>query len=98
MRLLSDHLNLLASLANGSTLKSHRDIEGNKVYRLHGLDGSVQLPQPKIVDKLKHGRYIDSNKKFPAATYLLTDKGRESLSTQLHHPGTAIFAKSTNRK
>lgn len=79
MRISSEHLALLASLANGSTLKSHRDIDGHKVYRLHGLDGSVELPQPKIVDKLKRGRYIDSNKKFPAATYLLTDKGRKAI-------------------
>ena len=81
MRLSDEHVALLTQLANGGTLKSHRDIEGNKVYRLHLLDGEVELPNAKVVDRLKSAQYIDSNKKFPAATYMLTDKGCLVIST-----------------
>ncbi len=74
-----NHLAILQQLADGSTLKSHRDIEGQKVYRIHRLDGTAETPNAKAVDQLKNGRYIDSNKKFPAATYMLTDKGRQAI-------------------
>lgn len=83
MKLSKAHIEILAHLAQGSSLKSHRDLDGTKVYRLHPLDGAIQLPSPKIVDDLKRRKYIDSNKKFPAATYLLTDKGRQIVAREL---------------
>jgi hypothetical protein len=70
---------LLHALANGLTLKSHRDLEGHKEYRLHSLDGHSSLVAWEDVEALQSAGLIDSNKKFPAATYWLTDAGRAQL-------------------
>ncbi len=72
---------VLLALAAGWVLKSHRELDGSKVYKLHPLD--EQEPQPvswETMDRLREAGLIDSNKKFPAATYLLTDRGREVVS------------------
>ncbi len=72
-------LELLQAIARGLTLKSHRDLEGYKEYRLHTLDGlSTSVPW-EDVEALQSGGLIDSNKKFPSATYWLTDTGRAHL-------------------
>jgi hypothetical protein len=69
--------NILRGLVQGSTLKVHRDIDGNKQCKLHPLDGPVIDLGPAAVAGLKRRGLLDSNKKFPAATYLLTDRGRQ---------------------
>jgi hypothetical protein len=75
---------LLQALARGATLKAHRDIDGGKVHRLHALNGDVhEVPAP-VVNTLKRRGLIDSNKKFPAATYLLTKRGRQVVTKLLH--------------
>lgn len=61
-------------------LKSHRDIEGNKSYQLHPLHGEPEQVSPKIVEFLRDNGLIDSNKKFPVATFWLTDKGKGVVS------------------
>ena len=64
-------------MADGATLKSHRDLDGNKQYRLHPLHGGGSVTVDwQTMDVLRDQDLIDSNKKFPAATYLLTDKGK----------------------
>ena len=63
-------------MATGDVLKVHRDIEGAKVYKLHPLDGSERVIATSTVEYLHDHGLIDSNKKFPAATFWLTDKGR----------------------
>lgn len=71
---------VLRSLAAGWTLKAHRTLDGEKTYRLHPLgEAQAQQVQPGAVESLRDHGLIDSNKKFPAATYLLTDKGRQTL-------------------
>ncbi|GAB4425133.1 MAG: hypothetical protein Kow0031_04520 [Anaerolineae bacterium] len=83
MKLSAAEITVLTGLAEGRTLKSHRNLDGEKAYRLHPLDG---LPQPvdwAVVDALKRRGLIDSNKKFPAATYLLTEKGRRTAEKLL---------------
>jgi len=70
------HRRVLLAIAEGHTLKAHRDIDGAKVFRLHALDGTVEIIDPAIVDDLVEQRLIDSNKKFPAATFWLTEKGK----------------------
>jgi hypothetical protein len=70
---------LLRAIANGLTLKSHRDLEGRKEYRLHALDGHSAVVEWEDVEALQSAGLIDSNKKFPAATYWLTDTGRAHL-------------------
>jgi hypothetical protein len=70
---------LLQAIANGLTLKSHRDLEGHKEYRLHALDGQSAPVAWEDVAALQSAGLIDSNKKFPAATYWLTNTGRAHL-------------------
>lgn len=72
---------VLLGLAAGWVLKSHRELDGAKQYVLHPID--EQEPQPvswETMDRLREAGLIDSNKKFPAATYLLTDQGKEVAS------------------
>jgi hypothetical protein len=79
MQLTLAQTELLQSIANGLTLKSHRDLEGHKEYRLHTLDGQSVSVAWADVAALQSASLIDSNKKFPAATYWLTDSGRAQL-------------------
>ena len=79
MSLTPAQVELLQAIANGVTLKSHRDLEGRKEYRLHALDGhSTPVPRSDI-EALQSAGLIDSNKKFPSATYWLTEAGRARL-------------------
>lgn len=78
MDLTAAERQVLLAIARGWTLKSHRYLDGRKEYQLHPLDeGDVRTVAWETVDALREQGFIDSNKKFPAATYLLTDKGRE---------------------
>ncbi|MBK8833949.1 MAG: hypothetical protein IPO29_03545 [Anaerolineae bacterium] len=67
---------LLAQIAGGARLKDHRDIEGGKRFTL-----TIETAKPRVVratwvDGLVENGLIDSNKKFPSATYWLTDAGK----------------------
>ncbi len=74
-RLSPEQRQVLHAIAAGWTLKSHRYLDGEKIYRLHSLGGEeVDVPAP-VVENLVRRRLIQSNQKFPAATYLLTEKG-----------------------
>lgn len=77
MKLSKAHRQLLLALASGSILKSHRDVDGTKVYQLHPLDGPAETVKRATLESLSDHGLIDSNKKFPAATYWLTEKGKE---------------------
>ena len=79
MPLSPAQVELLQAIANGLTLKSHRDLEGQKEYRLHTLAGESTLVTWEDVEALQSAGLIDSNKKFPAATYWLTGTGRAHL-------------------
>ena len=68
---------LLCALINGYTLKSHRYLDGTKIYQLHALDGPAEPIQKSRVDSLQKQGLITSNQKFPVATYSLTEQGRE---------------------
>ena len=70
------------AMAGGSTLKAHRYLDGRKEYRLHASGGS-ELVAPATVEALVDSGLIDSNKKFPAATFWLTDKGRAAVAARL---------------
>jgi hypothetical protein len=76
MALSPDEKLLLQALAHGCALKSHRDIDGSKCFRLHPLTGPDEVVQKKVVDALLRQGLISSNQKFPAATFMLTEKGR----------------------
>lgn len=79
MQLIPAQVELLQAIASGSTLKSHRDLEGHKEYRLHTLDGQSLIVAWEHVEALQSAGLIDSNKKFPSAAYWLTDAGRAHL-------------------
>ncbi len=68
---------LLRAIASGRSLKAHRYLDGRKLYRLHSLDGNVETIEAETVEALVARRLIDSNKKFPAATFWLTPLGQE---------------------
>ena len=65
----------MRGMAAGATLKVHRTVDGEKTHRLHPLDGPAQSVERAAVEALKDSGLIRSNMKFPAATYLLTERG-----------------------
>jgi hypothetical protein len=76
MRLTTEQAQVLAALQTGHHLKVHRTVDGQKAYRLHRADGSVAgAVSAATVDGLERGGFVESNMKFPAATFLLTEKG-----------------------
>jgi hypothetical protein len=79
MPLTSAQVELLQAIATGLALKSHRDLEGHKEYRLHLPKGPSIIVAWEVVEELQSAGLIDSNKKFPSATYWLTDTGRAHL-------------------
>lgn len=88
-RLSRPEIEILTTLAAGWTLKSHRYLDGTKVHRLHGLDGEIRPVGGDAVAHLERRGFIQTNHKFPAATYLLTQSGRERarrLGTDLGAP------------
>jgi len=76
MKLSAAHKRILLAIATGHFLKAHRDIEGGKVYKLHPLRGDPEIINGDDVQRLCDEGLIDSNKKFPAATFWLTEKGK----------------------
>jgi hypothetical protein len=80
MRLAEPQKRVLLAMAGACFLKSHRDIDGNKVYKLHPLEGPEQSVPAGVVEALVNQGLIDSNKKFPAATYWLTEKGKACVA------------------
>jgi hypothetical protein len=86
---------VLRAIISGSTLKSHRYLNGVKVYKLHALDGSIETVRRPTVDCLRREGLIDSNKKFPAATYLLTEKGKQSAEQLIETVTKPVSARYT---
>lgn len=75
-RLSQAHKHILVALAQGQRLQDHRDLDGGKVYKLHALDNRPdEVVVGSLVLDLQRQQLIQSNMKFPAATYRLTDKG-----------------------
>lgn len=78
---------LLRALANGDTLKAHRQLDGAKRYRLHPLDGGAPSDaSPEVVERLLARGLLASNFKFPAAVLLLTKQGA-AVAAALSAPG-----------
>ncbi|MBI1297444.1 hypothetical protein GC175_21085 [bacterium] len=84
-------IQVLCAVQSGWTLKSHRYLDGKKVYRLHSLNGEeIELPDA-VVEPLIQRRWVHSNQKFPAATFLLTDAGCEILAQTGHNSESVPF-------
>jgi hypothetical protein len=77
---LTDEQHLLNALANGHTLKVHRDIDGGKVYRLYDLAGAATPIERTLADDLIERGLLGSNQKFPAATFWLTTAGQAQIA------------------
>ncbi|MBE2237902.1 MAG: hypothetical protein IAE81_08950 [Caldilineaceae bacterium] len=75
MRLTEEQRTILRALQRGDQLKVHRTKDGVKQYLLHPLDASAIEVAGLVVARLARAGLIESNMKFPAATFLLTDKG-----------------------
>jgi hypothetical protein len=74
---------LLTAVANGNTLKSHRDLDGNKQYKLWSAEPEA-VPQDvpfALVQRLLAKKLLTTNQKFPAATFLLTTKGKKLVAS-----------------
>jgi len=80
MKLSASQQHLLLAIARGHFLKAHRDLEGNKTYKLHPLQGESYTVSGDDVQHLCDLGLLDSNKKFPAATFWLTEKGKALIS------------------
>jgi hypothetical protein len=66
---------ILRAMRDGATLKAHRTLDGEKVHRLHPLAGEQEPVDAALVESLHDLGLIRSNLKFPAATYILTERG-----------------------
>lgn len=78
---------ILLAIANGQLLKSQRDVDGQKFFILYALDGNPQLIDSGIINRLRAEGLIDSNKKFPVATFWLTQRGKQLvLELSRNHP------------
>jgi hypothetical protein len=97
MKLFPAERQILQALIEGCTLKAHRYLDGQKLYRLHPLNGPPETVGKAVVDSLKRRRLIDSNKKFPAATYLLTEQGRRMAVTLSETKRQPLSAKNYSR-
>lgn len=67
---------LLLAIAQGWTLKSHRYLDGQKEYKLWSPEGETEEIAYELVQSLIDQKFITTNQKFPAATFLLTNKGK----------------------
>ncbi len=79
---------ILTAILTGHTLRSHRDIDGNKYFYLHALDGTKEAVDGTAVHRLRQQRLIETNHKFPSATFLLTDHGRQRAQRAAGHNGS----------
>jgi hypothetical protein len=77
--LTKEERQILQFMQMGWTLKSHRYLNGSKVYRLHSLGGEAVEVRNGVVAGLLRRGLLHSNQKFPAATFLLSDRGEQVL-------------------
>ena len=81
---------LIRQLSEGWTLKSHRFLDGEKHYKLYGLEGEEFDIEWGQVQRLLRLKVISTNQKFPAATFLLTNRGQAFANKQLKGVGSIV--------
>ncbi len=87
-RLSREAQTVLVALVSGQHLKSHRDLDGAKVYALHDAANRTHTPvAAATVDELRTRGLIVGNMKFPAATYLLTVEGEKVAAALVGQTG-----------
>ena len=77
MSLTESQTQLLLAIARGLRLRDHRDLDGHKQYVLHNTNDVGTPVAAQDVEVLTDAGLISSNKKFPAATYWLTEEGKK---------------------
>jgi hypothetical protein len=84
---------VLSVLWHGGMLRSQRSLDGDKVYHLVTEDGVKTVVDYVVVHNMRAKRLIETNHKFPAAAYLLTELGAQMAALltpeQIAHPLTA---------
>jgi hypothetical protein len=94
MRLGSEEKAVLAALVSGYQLKSHRYMDGEKIYTLHDTATDATRPvHVATVDRLRDLGLIAGNMKFPAATYMLTSEGERVAASLTSSPLRPILAR-----
>ncbi len=83
MRLAPPQRHILRAIRDGATLKVHRTLDGEKTHRLYPLAGEPETVERGLVESLVTLGLIQSNLKFPAATYVLTNAGVQALAHML---------------
>ena len=68
----------MLALQAGAALKAHRTLDGAKYHKVHPLQGDDFTVPAAAVRELENRAWLRSNMKFPAATYLLTEQGRQA--------------------
>ncbi len=76
---------LLQAMASGAVLKAHRGLDGEKEHLLHPLHGEPEPVPAALVESLHERGLIQSNLKFPAATYVLADRAISELARTPGH-------------
>ena len=72
---------LLCALAAGRTLKGHRYLDGRKAFRLYDATTLLYDVPAADVAVLQRRRLLNSNMKFPAATFFLSPRGAAAART-----------------
>lgn len=86
---------ILRLVSCGWTLKSHRYLDGQKIYRLHAPNREVIDLPDNVVEPLIERGFFQSNQKFPAATFLLTAQG-EALAARSASTSTSVPLSARN--
>jgi hypothetical protein len=81
VRLSRSEQAIILAISQGALLKSHREVDGRKMFRLHEPSGNWQPVSSRDVRRLRAAGLLDSNKKFPVATFWLTNEGRRTLTS-----------------
>jgi hypothetical protein len=97
MKLTGERAEILRAMSSGCSLRIHRTIDGVKVHRLHALDGSQRDVDGKSVRSLAALGMIQSNQKFPVATYLLTEAGLAQAGASEEPGSLPLIATGTPR-
>lgn len=82
-RLTMEQRELVLALREGYVLKGHRYLDGRKEYRLYDGPTAIRDVATTEVEALQRARLLDSNMKFPAAMFFLSEQGRR-LADDLH--------------
>jgi hypothetical protein len=94
MRLGRQEKEVLRALVSGYQLKSHRYLDGQKIYTLHDTATDATRPvRVTTVDRLRDLGLIVGNMKFPAATYMLTIEGERVAASLTPSPLRPILAR-----